>query len=444
MFLKTRTLITVTGILLAVSCSAAMGQLSRARRAVRPTAPPVAAPAPTVHVPTPAPAPTVHSPTPASDPEPPAASPAPVAASQPAAPQPARAVPRRSPSPASRPSASSDRPQGRLSRVRQQVRPQPVSLPSDPQPTPAPSPRPTPPRPQPRPPRQGASRRPRANCGPLRYRGFAVSPTVGFGAHFHHSTSSCPQPVVVPVCPEVIVQEVAPPPVRLLDERLMADTSVAPAPVECAPVVSPDTVLTPPAPRPEFLAPPCWERLEFLPFPYAHGAPGVMSYGTHKSWAGSARFEYGTSFDGLDRRGFGLLLEHESRFGFDFQWDSFEEDLGGGFKDELRLTDLNLMFRIAQNENYLVRAGLGANILDDAFGTDSGFNVTAKADFFPAEPLVMSAELDLGTIGQAEYFHAAARVGLMLDRFELFSGYDYRSIGGVALQGTLFGVQVWY
>lgn len=169
-----------------------------------------------------------------------------------------------------------------------------------------------------------------------------------------------------------------------------------------------------------------------------------MAYGTQKTWSGSARFEYGTSFDGLDRRGFGLLVEHSSRFGFDFQWDSFEEDLGGGFTDELRLTDLNLMFRVAQNEHYLVRAGLGANILDDAFGTDSGFNVTAKADFFPAEPLVMSAEVDLGTIGQAEYFHAAGRVGLMLDRFELFSGYDYRSIGGVALQGTMFGVQVWF
>lgn len=194
----------------------------------------------------------------------------------------------------------------------------------------------------------------------------------------------------------------------------------------------------------ECLSPPCFANLSFLGYPYADGIPGVMGYGTNKTWAGSARFEYGSSFDGLDRRGFGLLVEHSSRIGFDFQWDSFEEDLGGGFKDELRLTDLNLMFRVAQDENYLVRAGIGANILDDAFGTDSGFNVTAKADFFPAEPLVVSGEVDLGTIGEAEYFHAAGRVGVMLDRFELFTGYDYRSLGGVGLQGTLFGVQVWY
>jgi len=84
------------------------------------------------------------------------------------------------------------------------------------------------------------------------------------------------------------------------------------------------------------------------------------------------------------------------------------------------------------------------NLLGDAFGSDAGFNMTAKADVFPAEPWVVSGEFDLGTIGDAEMFHAAGKVGLMLDRVELFGGYDYRDIGGVALQGPMAGIQVWF
>ena len=169
-----------------------------------------------------------------------------------------------------------------------------------------------------------------------------------------------------------------------------------------------------------------------------------MGHGLNKEWSGSFGFEYGSSFDGLDRRSVGLLFEHSSRVGIDFKWDSYVEDLGGGFSDELHLGDVNLLFRVAESENYLIRAGMGVNILGDAFGSDAGFNVTAKADLFPVKPLVLSGELDLGTIGDAEMFHIAGKAGFMLKRFEVFGGYDYRTIGGVALQGPMVGVQVWF
>ncbi len=196
--------------------------------------------------------------------------------------------------------------------------------------------------------------------------------------------------------------------------------------------------------QPDFLTPQCCGPLRFHSFPYEFGNNGIMALDLQKEWSGSARFEYGSSFDGLDRRGFGFLVEHSSRIGIDVKWDSYIEDVGGGVTDELHLTDINVLFRVAESPNYLVRAGIGANILGDAIGTDGGFNLTAKADFFPAEPLVISGELDMGTIGDAEMFHAAGKVGLMMDRFEIFGGYDYRTIGGVPLQGAMLGIQVWF
>ena len=32
----------------------------------------------------------------------------------------------------------------------------------------------------------------------------------------------------------------------------------------------------------------------------------------------------------------------------------------------------------------------------------------------------------------------------MLDRFELFGGYDYRRIGNIELKGPMAGLQIWF
>lgn len=191
----------------------------------------------------------------------------------------------------------------------------------------------------------------------------------------------------------------------------------------------------------------------FADYPYASSIvgdgpcveqSGWLSQGSGKSYSGSVFFETGSDFDRLSRRGIGFLVEHESRFGIDFKWDSYVEDLGDGWTDELHITDLNLLFRIAESDHYVVRAGVGANFLGDAYGTEAGFNFTAKADVFPIKPIVLSGELDLGTIGDAEMFHLRGKVGVQLDRFEIFGGYDYRTLGSVPLQGALVGMQVWF
>lgn len=185
--------------------------------------------------------------------------------------------------------------------------------------------------------------------------------------------------------------------------------------------------------------------LRFQDFPYAIDPSGYMSrLKSPKRWSARSTFEFGQDSYGLERTGLGLLLEHQTGAGLDFQWNSYREDLGGGVTDELHFSDINFLYRVAEHENYLVRAGLGINILGDAFETDTGINFTARLDVFPVKPIAITTEFDLGTIGDAETIHGAIRAGVMLNRFELFGGYDYRRIGSIELKGPMAGLQVWF
>ncbi len=182
----------------------------------------------------------------------------------------------------------------------------------------------------------------------------------------------------------------------------------------------------------------------FLEYPYAYSFDGYLTQAgavpTHNGTA-SVWFEYGDDSEGLRRHGVGFVASRIEGIGLDFKWDSYQEDVGNGNRDELHFVDINVLFNVAKSEHYLVRAGIGANILGDAFGSESGINFTSRVDLFPAKPIVVSGEIDLGTIGDAETFHVAGKIGLLLDRFELFGGYDYRRI---PLEGPMAGIQIWF
>ena len=159
-------------------------------------------------------------------------------------------------------------------------------------------------------------------------------------------------------------------------------------------------------------------------------------------WTAHLRGEYSNDFDKLNRAGSSLLLEHSSRFGIDTSWDyRYHDPLVG--HDDLWTGDFNIVYRFAQSERVQFRSGLGFNWLSDEIDTDIGFNFTYGADFFPAEPWVISAVIDWGRLGKASLFHGRVTVGLVLDRFEIYTGFDYYDVGGTQLNGFIAGVGVW-
>ena len=139
-----------------------------------------------------------------------------------------------------------------------------------------------------------------------------------------------------------------------------------------------------------------------------------------------------------------MLLSTTSRFGLDMEMNRLQEDLLGTVRDELWLGDFNAVYRFAQSERAQFRTGLGLNWLDDPIDTDFGFNFTYGADFFPARPWILSATLDWGTLGSAELFRFRTSVGLIIDRCEVYSGYEYLDIDDSQINALMGGVRIWF
>ena len=80
---------------------------------------------------------------------------------------------------------------------------------------------------------------------------------------------------------------------------------------------------------------------------------------------------------------------------------------------------------------------------DDTRG-DAGINFTYGADWFPAEPFVVSTVIDYGTLGDATLFHGRATVGIVHDHVEFYTGYDYYDLDGVGLGTVIAGMRIWF
>lgn len=186
----------------------------------------------------------------------------------------------------------------------------------------------------------------------------------------------------------------------------------------------------------------------FAHHPYYEHVPGylMLEYdmpSKPRAWTGRTRLEYGTDFDDIDRVGGQILVSHSSRLGIDAEWNSFAEKTATG-TDRLTLGDINLVYRIAQSERLLWRAGIGLNWLDDEVDTEYGINFTYGADWFPCEPLVVSSTLDWGRLSETSRFHIRSTLGVVVHGWELYAGYDYETIGGVDLYGPVAGVRFWF
>lgn len=178
-------------------------------------------------------------------------------------------------------------------------------------------------------------------------------------------------------------------------------------------------------------------------FPYASNAGQVPSADTGKRWGGWVTAEYADDFDDLSHIRGGMLLESTSRFGLDMQTDWLHEELGSNRRDRIWLGDANLTFRFAQCERAQWRTGLGMNWLDDG-RTDLGFNFTYGFDLLPARPWVLSSELDWGTLGKTGLFRFRTTAGVLIQRVESYTGFEYLDIGRTQSSSLIAGLRLWF
>lgn len=154
------------------------------------------------------------------------------------------------------------------------------------------------------------------------------------------------------------------------------------------------------------------------------------------------RFEidYAADEDDVQRMGFGLLVNATAGLGIDTGMRLFREQ-DADFRDHLWLGDINVVYELFPSETIRTRAGVGFNWLADSWGAEGGLNLTLGTELFWGS-LVLSAEADLGTLGDADLFHGRATVAFRPQpHVEWFAGYDHLDIGGVAIRGAVAGLR---
>ena len=193
-------------------------------------------------------------------------------------------------------------------------------------------------------------------------------------------------------------------------------------------------------------------------FPYEGGSLGYVDRGEDfggaadadrvtRKFAGRAHVEGAYLYDSLYRTGFALDLNWR-RLGVKTDLSLFLE---GPLKDALYLGSTNAQFALFMRPRLRWRLGGGAQYMIDARlpGQESrdyatGANLTTDVDVFPFWPVVLSGRFDYGTIYKATSMLGRGTLGLSLQGFELFGGYEYRAIGDVALHGPTVGLRAWF
>jgi hypothetical protein len=160
--------------------------------------------------------------------------------------------------------------------------------------------------------------------------------------------------------------------------------------------------------------------------------------------AARAASEFGTNLSGIDWLGTRILVETTPRLGLDADFRLLSEERFPRANDHLWLGDANLLFRFAQDELVQMRTGVGFNYLSDPIDTNFGFNFTYGGDWYFARPWVVSAEFDVGWLGEATVIHLRGTVGANWRFAEAYLGYDYYDIGRVNMGGMVAGVRLWF
>jgi hypothetical protein len=153
--------------------------------------------------------------------------------------------------------------------------------------------------------------------------------------------------------------------------------------------------------------------------------------------------EYGTDFAEQELLGAKFLWEHSNRFGADARFVQLRDSTTQGDND-IWFGDANVLFRFAQHEKWQFRGGMGMNWFSENARADLGVNFTYGVDWYPVRPVIMSTELDLGTLGKGHLFHLQTTCGVNWHRLEGYIGYDYTDIGTAQYNFFLCGVRGWF
>lgn len=197
-------------------------------------------------------------------------------------------------------------------------------------------------------------------------------------------------------------------------------------------------------------------------YPYANGAPGHMTIvrleepelqlvGAHPGpgskptdhVSAGLTLQYAYDLDAVHQPTLEARIDTSFRLGLQTAWTMLLEPLGTGVLDRLTIGSIDLSIRHVQHEHVEMHTGIGLRLMIDQGHVDRGFDFFYSADVFPVKPLVLSARVELGSLGNAFLVHGRGHVGVTFHGIEVFAGYEAWQIGRVVMHGPLAGIRLW-
>jgi hypothetical protein len=205
----------------------------------------------------------------------------------------------------------------------------------------------------------------------------------------------------------------------------------------------------------------------FESFPYAHGSRGLLRYREPtptegldgepeneasvqpppppgKSVAGQVRAEGGYVLGGVYRGALGGRLMLPGRLELDANVNGLMDPVENGGVDRATFGNAHVAVRFAQSEQVQFRTGLGYQQFADQYGVEPGIDFLYGFEAQLGAHLILSVSGNLGSAGHALVGQIRGSLGVMLDRFEIYAGYDHISIGDVPLGGPAAGIRAWF
>jgi hypothetical protein len=132
------------------------------------------------------------------------------------------------------------------------------------------------------------------------------------------------------------------------------------------------------------------------------------------------------------------------------EWNRYFERLADGGRDTLTVGWIGLGGGGAINDRLHLRLRLGEAFLHTGDSTASGPYIGVGIDGFPARPLVLSAQTDIGLIRVDEFSPETvlsswrATGGAMLWRMEFYLGWQGVRVETITMDGPVAGMRAWF
>ena len=167
-----------------------------------------------------------------------------------------------------------------------------------------------------------------------------------------------------------------------------------------------------------------------------------------KHWSlrpsGEASYVFTNMFRG--RAALRVLTPSRAELDGSFYFFAEEEELeDSNVIETAMLGTFGISGRFAQHSTVQFRTGLKFLHWNYEGDSANGVALTYGFDFFPGKPIVGSVNAMIGPLGDkgSVFYDVRGTLGFLLERAEIYAGYDFMGIDDVHLGGPVVGFRFW-